>query len=407
MKITIHRGSHEIGGACLEIKTDSKIWIDLGSPLDDSTVIVPNPPDALLITHPHMDHYGLIDQIPPEVPLYAGEITQNLIQKLRPFLKKEPYPNHFQNFETWKTFSIGETSIHPYLVDHSAPEAFAFLIEYQGKRIFISGDFRNGGAKKQVFEYLCENPPKDIDILFIEGTTINRHDPKYPNEKSVEEALLPIFKNQQNISLVFGAGQNIDRIVSVYRACKRAGKKFLINPYTAYMLHLVGVKSERLPQWHWNDIFIVDPKDKYDAILRDMGENNFADQLKTKHVGNNVFQNPSHYVQYGKPNGKFAEHLYKTHHQKINLIYSMWAGYLDQEKMENVNVLKEKEYVNFYSIHTSGHAHKEDVLRLVQELKPKKVVPIHTDDPEAVKKFLENNSVTNVEVWTDGNEKEL
>ena len=35
MIITIHRGTHEIGGSCVEIRTDkAKILIDLGMPLD-------------------------------------------------------------------------------------------------------------------------------------------------------------------------------------------------------------------------------------------------------------------------------------------------------------------------------------------------------------------------------------
>ena len=35
MTLTIHRGTHEIGGSCVEIRTDkAKILIDLGMPLD-------------------------------------------------------------------------------------------------------------------------------------------------------------------------------------------------------------------------------------------------------------------------------------------------------------------------------------------------------------------------------------
>lgn len=33
--LTIHRGTHEVGGSCVEIRTDkAKILIDLGMPLD-------------------------------------------------------------------------------------------------------------------------------------------------------------------------------------------------------------------------------------------------------------------------------------------------------------------------------------------------------------------------------------
>ncbi len=38
MKLTIHRGTHEIGGTCIEIETKgSRIVVDIGMPLVDET----------------------------------------------------------------------------------------------------------------------------------------------------------------------------------------------------------------------------------------------------------------------------------------------------------------------------------------------------------------------------------
>ncbi len=35
MTLTIHRGTHEIGGSCVELRTaEAKIFIDFGLPLD-------------------------------------------------------------------------------------------------------------------------------------------------------------------------------------------------------------------------------------------------------------------------------------------------------------------------------------------------------------------------------------
>ncbi|MEI8225655.1 MAG: hypothetical protein WCG82_06975 [Bacteroidota bacterium] len=45
-------------------------------------------------------------------------------------------------------------------MDHSTPEAFAFLIEADEKRVFYSGDFRASGRKGKVYRNLIENPPR-------------------------------------------------------------------------------------------------------------------------------------------------------------------------------------------------------------------------------------------------------
>lgn len=41
-------------------------------------------------------------------------------------------------------------------------------------------------------------------------------------------------------------------------------------------------------------------------------------------------------------------------------------------------------------VHTSGHACKKEILFLLEELKPKMVLPIHTENPAIFKSFYQN-----------------
>jgi mRNA degradation ribonuclease J1/J2 len=76
MRVCIHRGSKQIGGSCIEVETDSqRLLIDLGLPLDaekNSIQYLPkisgldgSDPSLLgiLISHPHLDHFGLLTHI--------------------------------------------------------------------------------------------------------------------------------------------------------------------------------------------------------------------------------------------------------------------------------------------------------------------------------------------------------
>lgn len=143
MKITIHRGSQEIGGTCIELATNqTSILLDLGAPLSKtSRELDPMQlnADAVLISHPHQDHYGLIDKIDAKTPVYIGALGKSLIDATRIFIKHDLPRNNFKHFTHGNTFKIGDFVIIPYLVDHSAVDAYAFLIEAEGKRIFYEG----------------------------------------------------------------------------------------------------------------------------------------------------------------------------------------------------------------------------------------------------------------------------
>ena len=121
-------------------------------------------------------------------------------------------------------------------------------MEADGKRLFYSGDLRAHGRKGSLFERLVAHPPENVDVLLLEGTTIGRtgKDNKYPSESELEERFERLFREAKGLSLVWCSGQNIDRIVTVYRAARRAGKQFIVDMYTASVLRAIG--NPNLPQ---------------------------------------------------------------------------------------------------------------------------------------------------------------
>ena len=63
--------------------------------------------------------------------------------------------------------------------------------------------------------------------------------------------------------------------------------------------------------------------------------------------------------------------------------------------------------VVFQHIHTSGHATLSDLKRLAKAVNPKKIVPIHTENPEKLKQEFVKDDFTNFELWDDGIEYQL
>jgi len=65
----------------------------------------------------------------------------------------------------------------------------------------------------------------------------------------------------------------------------------------------------------------------------------------------------------------------------VSAIYSMWLGYLDEtnNSYSYLSKIKQDPGIKIIPIHTSGHAVVEDLQRMVDAIKPKRLIPIHTE----------------------------
>jgi len=415
MKAKIYRGTNEIGGTCIELIAENGkiLWIDIGLPLDEKNPnvdYIKNNVDAILISHPHQDHFGLIENIKKEVPIYIGELALDLINATKIFRNITPIAGNFKTIKPWKSFNIADTFlIKPFLVDHSTPEAFAFLIEVDGKRVFYSGDFRATGRKKVLYKKLIENPPQNIDLLLIEGTMVERTNHLYLTENSIEDAILNIIRNQKNVSFVISSAQNIDRFISVFRACKKAHKYLVIDVYLAWVLEMVKKQSKNIPEIEWTEIKVFDHPHQLEKI-KDKQFEDFRKRVIEQRIGNAVFQTPSDFVYFVRcPNEKLVNELRSK--GTINIIYSQWEGYLLEKHKNNnsdyINKLKTDNDVLFQVVHTSGHATVPDLIEFAKAINPNKIIPIHTAFPDIFKKHFENEGFSNVDLWDNGIEYKL
>jgi len=389
LNIVIHRGAHEIGGTCIQLATEkTTILLDLGLPLSKESILLDVAalkPDAVLISHPHQDHYGLIDMLSPEIPVYIGELGKHLIDATRKLIGNKLHTNNFHHFKSWESFTVGDFTVTPYLVDHSAVDAYGFLIEAEGKKVFYSGDFRAHGRKSVLYDNMIKHPPKDIDLLFMEGTMIDRNNDEFPTETDVEQKIYETIKNQKNITYIISSSQNIDRIVSAFRACKRSSKTLVIDIYTAWVLEQIKLVSGNVPSMEW-ELVKVYASYNQDKVLKENPEffGVFRSRIYKYRVHKEeLLANPGNYLFFGKMSHYRNINLYKKV-VPVNVIYSQWLGYLsysskDYFGAQEIAAYRNDPQVNFIYAHTSGHATVEDLKRFAGTLKPKMLVPVHTE----------------------------
>jgi ribonuclease J len=415
MKLCIHRGTREIGGTCVELESSGqRILLDLGLPLNAKDVAsTPLPaisgltqadPNllAIVLSHGHRDHWGLLPKARPDIPVVMGKDVERIMRAAADFVPDGFAPKASAYLENRKRLQLGPFSITPHLVDHSGFDAYALEVEADGRRLFYSGDLRAHGNKGKLFEAMLKRPPKNIDVMLMEGSSLGRlgDDEQFQTEKELELRFIECFKATPGLVLVACSAQNIDRVVIVYRAAKQSSRMLVVDAYAAEVLKAIGSEHIPKPVRGWPNIAVYIP---------------FSQRVQLKKKG--IAQIVDSYRGFRLWPGQLAEHaprsvmLFRPWMLRdfdrakamtgARVIWSQWEGYLKEGKGAELKAECERRNIPFEIIHTSGHASPADLKRLAAAVAPKRLIPIHTFERERFPLLFDNVTLANDGEWID------
>jgi len=387
MRLRIHHGAAEVGGNCIELESGGvRLLLDLGLPLDRAPIMpgVAGLLDAdpsllgIVLSHPHLDHYGLVPRARTDLPVWLGAGAQRLLEAAAPFAPGAMLPQEITPYRDRETFSTGPFQVTPYLMDHSAFEAHALLVEAGGRRLFYTGDFRGHGRKAQVFERFVAAPPGDIDVLLMEGTSIGR-DELSPSEADVEADATRLMGEHAGLVLLCFSAQNIDRFVTFLRASMRSGRSLVVDPY---MAALVGaLQMQGLPDLaSHTGVRVFLPRSQKRMIVRDQRFDLIEPRRSRRIFLEELLAHPGRFSLMFR--ASMATDLAGADLAGGALIYSLWPGYLERDRTD-LRAWAVERGLGFYLVHSSGHAHRGDLERMARAVNPKRLVPIHTERPQA------------------------
>lgn len=386
--------------------------------------------DAIVLTHAHVDHCAYIHYIRPDIPVYCSEGTKLIMQGLQDTGSTEDYiifeenfqikkgkkgemtrsrgeelkyPRKITIFEDGKKFNIDSIEIEPISIDHSLPGVCGFIFHTSNGSIAYTADIRFHGRRPsdtQRFVDVCGN--SNIDIILCEGTRIQEEFSE--TELDVEADVASIVNGTENLVVCSYPTRDLDRLLSFYNAAVKCNRDLVIDLKQAYLLKLFQSSEHymgKYPRLDDNRLKIYIPRKVWGLIDKDISYwtkkqiladyDNWADEFidYPNHIDHrDVSAHQKDIILYCS-DFQLQELIDVRPGENSSYIRSTTEPFDDEMRLDEIRV--KKWLVHFglldsvsqwHHIHVSGHGSGDQIKRIIDGAKAKRLIPIHTEHEE-------------------------
>lgn len=306
---------------------------------------------------------------------------------------------------------IGRLTLLSFPVDHSVPGALAYAVETSVGWIGYTGDIRLHGLESQktreFVERLKDLKPK---LLICEGTRIE--DVESIPEQVVFENCLQAVKNAEGKLVIadFGA-RNIERLKIFLEIAKLTDRKLVILAKDAYLLKYLSLVYPEIPSPHKiTDIVVYRERKDPDSLAgweRDIrnGLHLVNASEVNRYPGNFMlcfsFWDIKHLIDINVTGGVYIYSSMEVYNEEQAMDLRRLHNWLEAFDFQKVGLPVEVEEGKWEipedqkGLHASGHASGKELLDMIKEIKPRVLIPVHTEKPQL---FYEHLKGTGIEV---------
>jgi ribonuclease J len=291
-------------------------------------------------------------------------------------------------------------------VDHSIYGATAYGLETSMGWIAYTGDLRfhgkHGKMTEKFVDFFCR---KDCFLLIVEGTNIG--DRTRNTEENVFQNCCRETESARGKLVIADFGpRNIERLETFLRIAKETKRQLVICPRDVYILNAMRTVDKKipLPEREPNVLIYKERKASYKFWEKKIHENYDSRLVTMDEIKNSQgayilcfsFFDINELTDIKPVEGSI--YIYSaceaiTEEQEFDFVrLANWLTSLQiapigfriiDVKTENGEILKRPQFDRRY--HSSGHLSEHDIIKIVDEIQPKFLLPVHTEKTEFFK----------------------
>jgi len=303
----------------------------------------------------------------------------------------------FRTFRTGKRVRVGGLNIEPVHVDHSVPGAYGFIVHSSAGSLVYTGDLRLHGPMAHMTSDFAEKAERCSPAVMVsEGTRISpKEEALIHSESRVKSEGNAVVANTSKLVVVAFYSRDVDRFKTFHEIAKINERKFVIPIKLAHLLYKLKTDPKlKIPDVMKDETILFYKKRKKSGEFAESDYYVWERPFLEKAVNYEyVHQNQSK-VLFNLDLVGFAELIDIKPSVGGHFIHSMSEPFSEEDVSSEVMQNWLEHYgLHFHQIHASGHCPKRDLLHMVNTIKPRRLIPVHTEHPQLFKELFKNVDV--------------
>ncbi len=363
--------------------------------------------DAVLISHPHVDHYDSLRWLKEDIAAYSSAAAQTIILSREYSGRLGPSSKYYignwtmregrQAFRPLHTLThgkptdVGGLTTTAFEVDHSIHGAVGYVVETTAGNVVYTGDFRLHGPRGEKSRAFLEAASEhDPVALLIEGTHVDEC--RVESEEEVHEKVRSVVEATEGLVVTGFAYADVDRLTTFHTVAEETDRTLIMTAKQAFLVD----QLEEAGQFDAFDlkaenILIMRKEKKRPAAWEEYIFERYANSVvSAEDVA--VIQEQSILVASlmdmlalpdidPMPGSVYILSSSEPFDEEMEISHEKLMGWLTHYGLP------------LFQVHASGHATAHELRSAVEMVQPKKVFLVHTKNPALYARFLEKLEV--------------